>query len=207
MQNENLKRALEILKKAVQNREAVVVEGFVQLGPDELRKALEIEDGERWQEVFDYMVLHKGVIKHCVRKYMDFFYDFMVDRGPLAIRSAFEIEDAKYDAVFEEIFDLVAIGKGALYDHVKKNMHVYVMSVRDGNANSLREELGLAGKRYQRVWEELLDQFMNAVCDSFYSERDVEQGMFLFDALMNSLREHRSLRSNEKMWVFEEAIS
>lgn len=207
MQNENVKQALEILKKAVQNREAVVVEGFVQLGPDELRKSLEIEDGGQWQEVFDYMVLHKRVIKHCVRKYMDFFHGFMVDRGPLAIRSAFDIEDAKYDAVFEEVFDLVAIGKGALYDHVQKNMHVYVMSVRDGKADALRHELGLGAKRYQKVWEELLDQFLNAVCDNFYGEREVEQGMFLFDALMNNLREHRSLRSNEKMWAFDGAIS
>lgn len=207
MHNENVKKALEILKKAVQNREAVVVEGFVQLGPDELRKALEIEDGERWQEAFDYMVLNQGVMKHCVRKYMDFFHGFMVDRGPLAIRTAFNIEDAKYDSVFEEIFDLVAIGKGALYDHVQKNMHVYVMTVRDGKADNLRVELGLGAKRYQKVWEELLGQFMNAVCDDLYDQRQVEQGIFLFDALMNSLREHRSLRSNEKMWAFEEAIS
>ena len=200
MYNEKLKRALEILKKAVQNREAIVVEGFVQMGPDELRRALEIEDGARWQEVFDYMVLHKDVVKHCVRKYMDFFYDFMVDRGPLAIRAVFDIEDSKYDAVFEEIFDLVAIGKGALYAHVKRNMHVYVMTVRDGKADDLREKLGLGAKRYQKVWEELLEEFMYAVCDEFYDEREVEQGIFLFDMLMNSLREPRSLRSNENMW-------
>lgn len=197
------RQALELLKRAIENREQVVVEGFVQLGPDELRKALEVEEGERWQEVFDYLVLHTGVIKHCVRKYMDFFYDFMVDRGPMVLRWAFEIEDSKYDHVFQEIFDLVAIGKGALYEHIEKNKHVYVMMVREGKADHLRAELGLAHKRYGHVWAEIVESLLEAVSHEFYDEKAVDQGIQLFDALMNSLRQHRSLRSNEKMWLFE----
>lgn len=197
-----IEKALEILKKAVANRDEIVVEGFVQLGPDQLRQCLEMEANDDWQRFFDYLVLNKGVVKHCVRKYMDFFYSVVATNGPMAIRKIFKIKDAKYDSVFEEIFDLVAISNGALYKYVEENRFEFALVVRSGKADGLRQELGLQGKRYQSLWMEILQLLIDSVCDEYYDEKVVEQGIATFDFMMNSLRKHRSLRSNRKMWEY-----
>ncbi|MBU0668149.1 hypothetical protein KJ951_00485 [Patescibacteria group bacterium] len=196
-------RALELLKKAVARREEIAAEGFVRLGPDELRKVLEIEHNEDFGLLFDYLVLNKGVVKHCVRRYMDFFFDVVAEHGPMALRHIFKIESAKYDKVFEEIFDLVAVSKGALYKYVENNRYEFAMVVRSGDGDSLRSELGLAGRKYMPLWMEILNLLVQSVCDSVYDEVEVERGVQAFSMIMNGLREHRSLRSNSKMWAYE----
>lgn len=195
--------ALEILKRAVEAREEIVVEGFVQLGPDELRNALEIEEGEDWDRFFDYLVLNKGVVKHCVRKYADFFYDVVADKGPMALRRIFKIQDAQYDQVFEEIFDLVAVSKGALFTYVQENRFEFVMMIRRGYADNLRRGLCLGKKKYEVLWVEILEYLMGAVCETYYDERAVEAGVQSFTFLMNSLRKNRRLDGGEeKVWSF-----
>lgn len=196
-------RALEVLKRAIQNREEIAVEGFIQLGPDELRNALEIEQNEAWDRFFDHLVLNKGVVKHCVRKYLDFFTDIVSEKGPLALRRIFKIEDTKYDEVFREIFDLVAISNGALFKYVEHNRIEFVMMIRRGGADSLRKGLCLEGKRYEALWIEVLEYLMSSVCETYYDEHAVEQGVQFFSLLMNSLRKQRPLDGGQKQWSFE----
>jgi len=195
--------ALELLKKAVQSREEIAVSGFVNLGPDELRKVLGIEVHSDYALLFDYLVLNKGVVRHCVLRYMDFFNDVMVKYGPMALRNIFKIESTKYDKVFEEIFDLVAVSTGALYKYVENNRFEFAMIVKGGNADGLRNELGLSGRKYMPLWMEILDLLVQSVCDSVYDESMLERGVAAFSLIMNGLREHRSLRSNSKMWMYE----
>lgn len=197
-------RALEILKRAVAAREEIVVEGFMQLGPDELRNALEMEKNEDWQRFFDHLVLNRGVVKHCVRKYADFFYDVVADKGPMALRRIFQIEEVKYDGVFEEIFDLVGVSKGAVFKYVQDNRFEFVMVIRRGGANNLRKGLCLEGKKYEALWFEVLEYLMGAVCETYHDEKVVESGLQTFTLLMNSLRKNRRLDGGEeKAWSFE----
>lgn len=196
-------RALEILKRAIHNREEVALEGFVQLGPDELRKALDIEHNEDWGRFFDHLVLNRGVVKHCVRKYLKFFTDVVADKGPMALRRIFKIEDAQYDGVFEEIFDLVAVSKGALFQYVQENRFEFVMIIRQGHADNLRKGLCLDKKRYESVWFEILEYLMGTVCETYYDERAVETGLQVFTLLMNNLRGRGPLDGGDKSWSFE----
>lgn len=196
-------RALEILKCAVQAREEIVVEGFVQLGPDELRKALDIEHQEDWARFFDYLVLNRSVVKHCVRKYLRFFSEVVADKGPQSLRRIFKIEDAKYDEVFEEIFDLVAVSDGAIFQYVENNRFEFVMIIRQGHADNLRKGLCLEGKRYESLWLEILEYLMGAVCETYYDERVIETGVQAFTLLMNNLRGKGPLGGGSKSWSFE----
>lgn len=196
-------RALEILKRAVQAREEIVVEGFVQLGPDELRKALDIQQKEDWSRFFDYLVLNRDVVKHCVRKYMKFFSNVVAEKGPRALRRIFKIEDAKYDEVFEEIFDLVAVSHGSLFKYVENNRFEFVMIIRQGHADNLRRGLCLDKKRYESLWFEILEYLMGSVCETYYDERAVEAGLQAFTLLMNNLRGRGPLGGGSKRWSFE----
>lgn len=197
-----LSKALRILKAAIERREHVLIDGFIQLGPNQLKDALEISYKDDWKRVFDYLVLHKGVVKKCVKAYMDFFSDLVSKNGPLTMRKVFGIEDKKYDLVFEEIYDLVAVSNGSLYKYVEFNKFDFVMMIREGKAGDLQEQLGLKSRKYQYLWLEILDLLMESVCDAYYDERTFDQGLNAFSMLMSGIREQRSLRSFSKMWEY-----
>jgi hypothetical protein len=196
-----LERALSILKKAIEKRECIVTEGFINLGPDKLRKHLSITNNEDWNKLFDYLVLNKGVVRKCVIKYADFFYDLVASHGPIAMRKVFGIEDSKYDAIFEEIFDLIAVSKGALFIYVRNNCADFAKLVKNGKAGDLQTKLCLNMAKYQDLWIKILEIFVDAVCEDYYDDKAVDRGFYAFSLMMNDLREHRSLRSNAKMWV------
>ena len=197
-----LEKALSILKKAIEKREYIVAEGFITMGPKELRKTLSITNNEDWRKLFDYLVIYRGVIKRCVLTYMDFFYDLVSSKGPNAMREVFGIENAKYDVVYEEIFDLVAVSKGAMYTYVRNNCSDFAQLVKQGKAGDLQNRLGLTSKKYQHVWMEILELFVDAVCEDYVDGRAVDQGFYAFSMIFNGIREQRSLRSNAKMWEF-----
>lgn len=197
--------AMAILKAALERRYTVLTEVFIKEGPERLRQAMNFDNEKDWEELFDYLVTKQGVIKKCVLNYMDFFKEIVEKKGPYALRRIFKIESGKYDLDFEEVFDLVAVSTGALYEYVNNNKVVLAGRIQSGESLKLRYELGIEKKKYDGLWVEILDMLMNAVCEKYYDIRTFEHGITAFSNLINSLRTHRSLRSYRKMWEFCEA--
>lgn len=198
-----LNRALLALKSALAKREQILDETFMRLGPDGLKMLLKVDNDADWNRVYEHLVLNRGIVRKCVVQFMDFFYDLVADKGPMYLRKAFNIEDKIFDPVFEEIFDLVAVSKGALILYVNRNKRILTRSVLRGNGSSLRKNLCLDGNRYNSLWMEILEILMNSVCTRYYDEKMVDQGLMAFTTMMNTVRTQRSLRSFSKMWEYE----
>lgn len=197
-------KAMAILKAAMERRYNVLTETFIKEGPDKLKELMAYENEQEWTELFDYLVSKQGVLKKTVMTYMDFFTDFVAQKGPQALRNLFRINADKYDTEFEEIFDLVAISTGALYDYVNANKVELADKIRTGKADKLRYELGLKNSKYDGLWFEILDTLMRCICDVAITERQYDQGLTAFSLLMNKTREQRSLRSYRKMWEYSD---
>ncbi len=204
-QQGSYEKAMAILKAAMERRYNVLTETFIKEGPDKLKELMAYENEQDWIELFDYLVSKQGVLKKTVMNYMNFFTGFVAQKGPQALRNLFRINETKYDADFEEIFDLVAISTGALQDYINANKVELADRIRAGKANALRYELGLKNAKYDSLWFEILDSLMRYVCDAAITERQYDQGLTAFSLLMNKTREQRSLRSYGKMWEYSDA--
>jgi hypothetical protein len=195
---------LEGLKEEISGREDVMMTVFIQQGPEVLRKQFGLQDENTWKMVFDRLVFSKEVVKKCVVNFMPFFRSLVVENGPMALRRVFEIEAGKYDAVFEQIFDLVAVSDGAIYDYVYLNGGMLASKIKSGKADSLRKDMGMTGARYDRLWGDLLGIMCAEVCAQVETENSFDRGLRAFSLMMNGMREHRSLRSFRKMWEYSE---
>lgn len=193
---------LSTLRLELDAREVQLMETFIQEGPDSLRQKLGISTDAVWMQIFDRLIFQKGVVKHCVLKFLPYFKHLVSEHGPAVLRSVFGIENRKYDQIFEHVFDFVAVGHNALYDHVYQNRHDYAQLIRKGDAKNLRSKLCVEAKRYDGLWQELLEILMKATCEELYSESVYDRGLTAFSMIMNQTRTHRSLRSYGKMWEF-----
>jgi hypothetical protein len=193
---------LSSLSQELDACEIQLMETFIQEGPESLRRKLGISTNTVWDQVFDRLIFQKGVVKHCVLRFLPYFKHLVSEHGPYVLRSVFGIEARKYDQVFENIFDLVAVGHSSLYDHVYQNRHKFAQSIRKGNAKNLRSQLCIEAKRYDGLWQELLEVLMKATCEELYSESTFDRGLAAFSMIMNQTRTQRSLRSYSKMWEF-----
>lgn len=197
-----IRNKLFSLRQELDAREVQLMETFIQEGPESLRQKLGVSSDIIWRQIFDRLIFQKGVVKHCVLKFLPYFKYLMTEHGPGVLRSIFGIEEAKYDQVFENIFDFVAIGHNALYDHVYQNRHDYAQMIRKGHAKNLRSQLCIQAKRYDGLWQEFLEIIMKATCEELYSESVFDRGLTAFSLIINKTRTHRSLRSFAKMWEF-----
>lgn len=197
------KALLEGLRISVRQREESMLICFIQQGPEVLRRMAGVQTDADWQMVFDRLVFSGQVLKKCVVDFMPFFKHMVVEHGPFVLRKIFNIEASKYDRVFLELFELVAIANGGLYDYVYRNRYGIAQRIREGRAGDLRLELGLKNDKYNALWGEILGILSNSVCEHVNTETTLEKGLQTFSLMMNNVRSHRSLRSYRKMWEFE----
>ncbi len=178
---------------------------FIQEGPEALRKRLDVTLDKQGEYIFDYLVFSEDVLKRCVLNFMPFFKQLVAEKGPFALRVVFAIEDAKYDEIFAKVFDLVGIGEGALYDYIYEHKLALLQKITTGKAKNLRRELALDSFKYDVLWQEILGILQEAFCNKVYDEKMFDNGIQAFVMMMNSVREHRSLRSFKAMWTFSKA--
>lgn len=197
---------LDNLKESLAGREDLMMTVFIQQGPDAVRARFGLTDDADWKLVFDRLVFSKEVVKKCVVNFMPFFKHLVAEKGPLSLRTVFEIEKPEYDKVFEQVFDLVAVSDGAIYDYVFKNAGPLAEKVKSGKGMSLRKDLGMGSAKYDPLWSELLDIIHTEVCAGIANEDTLDRGLDAFSLLMSSLREQRSLRSYAKMWEYSEKV-
>lgn len=192
------------LDRLLKIKSDVLMQIFIQEGPLALRKKLDITLDKHWQYIFDYLVFSEEVLKKCVIYFMPFFKHLVIEHGPFFLRKTFCIEDSKYDQVFEKIFDMVGIAEGALYDYVLRHKDYFSGQILKGKALDLRKSLALKGRKYDQLWGQIVELLQEAVCQKIYPEQIFEHGFQAFIALMNTLRQQRSLSSYRNMWVYSE---
>lgn len=197
-------------KEAVRNlctlKSEKLIKIFIQSGPEGLRTALGIEREDYYRMVFDELVFNQSALKKCVETFMPYFKYLVVEGGPQVLRRVFEIEEQKYDSVFDTIFELVCIKNGALYDHVFMQRNKYVLQIINNDTRNLRRGLCLSGKKFDDQWYGILELLQDAVCKKVYPEQKIDNGMRTFARLMNVLREQRSLRSFKGVWEYSNEV-
>ncbi|MBP7058046.1 hypothetical protein KBB06_01750 [Candidatus Gracilibacteria bacterium] len=200
--NNGQNQQLEQLKLALQSHEEVMMEMFIKEGPDALRNFLGVIDESDWKIIFDYLVMRRNVLEKCALNYLPFFKEIVEKYGPKVLKLMFKIDDPGYSESYERLLDLVAVSHGAIYNYVRNNCQVLASKILNGDAKSLRDELGLGKRKYDGLWAEILDILMNSCCHRVDEERQLEEGIRRFSLLMTAVREQRSLRSFNKMWEY-----
>lgn len=191
------------LKDLLKRKSGKLMQIFIQQGPDELRSRLAIKMDKHWQFVFDYLIFDRNVLKNCILSFMPFFRQMVRAEGPLILRKIFAIQDTKYDAVFEQLVDLVVVAEGLVYEYVYDNRKVFALRIMHGQAKDLRTELGINAAKYDSLWFQILEILQQTVCTRVYDNSVWEKGWKAFNMIYNSKREQRSLRSFKAMWSFE----
>jgi len=195
---------LDNLKDTLKTREESLMELFIQQGPEALKQQLGISNEQDWKLVFDRLVFSKDVIKKCVVNFMPFFKKMVIDHGPVVLRTILSIEENCYDKVYEQVFDLVGVSDGAIYDYVYAHGDYLSARVRNGDAAALRAELGINKSKYDQLWAELLGILHARVCETINLQSNLERELDAFSKIMSVAREQRSLRSYAKMWEYSE---
>jgi hypothetical protein len=179
----------------VKDREEELITTFIQQGPEVLRARMGKTDDAEWKAVFDHLVFSGDALTKCVVSFMPFFKSMVMEHGPVVIREIFDIWDAKYDSVFERLFNLIAISNRALYDYAYINRHVFSKQVQSGEGGEVRKSLCLTGPRYATQWEEILQMLIDSVCDSILLDRMNQDNLKALAMLLGTLREQRSFNS------------
>lgn len=181
-----------IVDSYARGKEDQLVQAFIVAGPTAVKKTLGIRNA-KWQVIFDYLVFEHGLLEKCVAQNASFFVDLYVKFGMKHIRAIFEVEAKKYDMPMGAVFDLIAVKNEGLYLHVLQKRNRYLLAFKARGGSFLRTILGILDKKYDQVWEMVLDILLNAVCDGLFSERTLEHGLQNFAMMMNGVREHRAL--------------
>lgn len=174
-----------------------LINRYLEYGPDELRKKLNVESDGLWEVIFDYLVFEKEVVKHCVRNSSAYIHNLFVEKGPVLMRKAFSLENEKYDDIWEYVMDYIGVSRGALYEYVTENAAKYRDKISSGKCMSLRDELCVKKNKYERVWGEILDILLHAVSTEAFTHSAFEHGLGLFSKLYNQGRIQRSLNSSQ----------
>ncbi len=167
---------------------------YLDNGPYELKKKVDIGNEEVWKLIFDYLMYEKDAVKVCVKKNSNYIKDIFINKGPEFLREAFNIEDTKYDDIWEFVMDFIGISHGALFEYVNKESLKFKSLIRNGKAGKIRDSLYLNKKKYNKVWEEILDLLLECISFDNFTCNQFEQGIRFFTNMYNNGREHRSLR-------------
>ncbi len=160
---------------------------FIQQGPEALRQFLKVPSDFVWTVVFDHLVFNLDVLKRCVDLFFPFFKDYVLKKGPLALRDVFGIQDVRYDQVFEKLLDDMVIARGLLFEHVYAHTKEYLEALTQGRGGDIRAQLGLESSKYDPLWKETLDFFLDAFTREKLKSKQKEQTKSFLNLLQHLL--------------------
>ncbi|MBD3330134.1 hypothetical protein GF354_01230 [Candidatus Peregrinibacteria bacterium] len=181
---------MEIVEKIARGRENVLIEAYILNGPSELKNALNLNE-EAWSRVFDYLVFEHNLLFKTVANSVQFFMDQYIEGGTSAVREILDVLDSKYDSIFENVFDFLAISNDALYYHVMHNRDKYSLAMKTRGGDFVRKVLGIWKEKYSENWARILDLLLATVCNDLFTERTFDQGLSAFNKIVNGTRTHR----------------
>jgi hypothetical protein len=191
------KYLLDLVKEGVKDREEELIVTFIQQGPEALRSKLGPMGDTEWREIFDRLIFSGDILQKCVISFMPFFRSMVIKDGPGVLRELFDIWDAKYDTVFNGLFDIVAVRGGALYDYVYNNRSLFMDMIKHGNVERIRTCLFLNSPLYDSLWGEVLQMLCDSVCDKLLQERMSEDSVRALSLILRVIRSQRSLKNPE----------
>ncbi len=174
----------------VKGKENLLIERYISDGPNKLKKSLKMSDKD-WSIIFDYLVFEENLLYKCIVANTDFFTDIYVKFGSAHVREVLNIQEMKYDVIWEMLFDFIAISNESLYFHVLEHRDRYMTALKARGTDFVRKVLGVWKPKYEENWAKVLDFLLNAVCDAIFSEQTFEHGLKAFSLIMNGTREHR----------------
>ncbi|MFC1810565.1 hypothetical protein ACFLZH_03635 [Patescibacteria group bacterium] len=183
--------------KMIEKYDKKILKYYLDNGPYELKKKLDVGNEEIWKIIFDYLVYEKDAVKICVKKNSEYVRDIFINKGPKALRKSFYLDSPEYDDIWQYIMDYIGIASGAIYVYVNKNASYYQNLIRNGKASQIRKSLELQKPKYDSVWEDILDILLECISFTNFTHCQFEQGIRFFTNLYNSGRKHRSLNPRE----------
>lgn len=186
----NFKDKKSLIDHLVKGRENLLIEKYIVDGPSKLKKSLKISD-KQWKIFFDYLVFEENLLYKCIIANKDFFADIYIKFGSAHVREVLDIQEMKYDIIWEMLFDFIAIANENLYYHVLEHRDRYMTALKARGTDFIRKVLGIWKPKYEENWAKVLDFLLNAVCDAIFSEQTFEHGLKAFSLIMNGTREHR----------------
>lgn len=176
-----------MVQAALKGHEDRLMTLFIQQGPQALRNMLKIPNDYVWTVVFDHLVFNLDVLKRCVDMFFPFFKDYVLKNGPVALREVFGIEDARYEEVFEKLLDDLVIARGLLFEHIDQNLQDYLTALRRGQGSEIRTRLGLSNSKYDPLWHDVLDFFLDAFTREKVRAQQCEQTQSFLSLLQSLL--------------------
>lgn len=176
-----------------------LVDFYLDKGPYELRKKLDIKEDDLWKMVFDYLLYEKRIVRVCVKQNAEYIHEMFADKGPETIRKSFRLTEDEYDEEWEYIMDYIGISRGAIYEYASNNLSDFRSLIYHGKPSKIRGVLGIDKPKYDKVWEDILDLLLESVSTDAYTYSMFEQGIRMFSSLYNNGRVHRSLRTPKRV--------
>lgn len=190
------KHYTEILQEYdIVEREQFLMGLFMENGPKFLCKYLGLEStkSKEWQIVFDYFVLEKNVMFALVKRYYHHFQEMYANFGPQKVRDILGIKLRKYDAVWLPVHDLIGVGEECLQKYVHNNRFSLSKQLQVYGGERIREDLGILPRKYDGVWEQILDILRHHTVQQYMTTVDSERLLSVFTAQMNLRRDHVAL--------------
>lgn len=163
----------QLINYFVDGQEEACLEVFFSEGPAGLRVYLGVPEDrdDVWESVYDYFLFEQKFFLNAAMKFQDFLTDVMTAYGPRRVREIFQIEDPKYDELFDGVFRYLAVSREGLFFYVKRNSERLISDLSVQGSDSVRAELHLTGDRYDEIWKEVLDIFLERVGAAKIHER------------------------------------
>lgn len=155
----------QLINYFVDGQEEAGLEIFFSEGSAGLRAYLgvPIDRDDIWESVYGYFLFEQKFLLKAAMKFQDFLTDVMTVYGPRRVREIFQIESVKYDELFDGVFRYLAVSREGLFLYVKRNSERLISDLSIEGSDSVRDELHLAGDRYDEIWKEVLDIFLERV--------------------------------------------
>lgn len=185
-----------LIERYARNRESKLIEQYISEGPSQIQDELGLDDQE-WQVIFDYLVFDHNLLCKCVTQSKDFFLDLYIKHGMAHIRDILDVNDDKYNAMLEVVFDFLAIASEGLYYHLLEHRERYTMAFRVRGGDFIRKILGIWKEKYEEHWAKVLEFLLKTVCEDIFNETNFEHGLKGFASLINIQRQHRPVAKSE----------
>lgn len=186
-----------LIERYVIDRENVLIERFIKDGPTAIRENLGLSE-QSFRVIFDSLVFDHNLLYKTVTQASEFFVDAYVKHGMSHVRGILDVDDSKYDKIFEIIYDFLALSHEGVYYHVLEHRDRYMMAFRARGGDFVRKVLGLWKDKYDGQWRKILDLLLHSVCDDIFSRSTFDHGLRAFAHLMNGTRVHRPVEKSER---------
>jgi len=184
----------------VYGKEQELIEQYIQKGPQQLAKDLGMTAKE-WRVTFDHLVMnHNLLYKHVIAN-LDYFTEQYIEHGFAKIKKLLDAFEEKYDDRLEAIFDLLAIAKSAIYEHVTLHRSRYLQAFQIHGADFIKKILRLHKDKYSSQWKDVIKLLLEESYIPNLEENIFESRLKNFTELQINGHTHQGLEGDAKEFI------